>query len=316
VSPDVAASVKARLLADAKKRREEFERTLVRFAGERLLYRLGASDVRRRCLLKGASLLCVWLPDPYRATRDIDLLCSGLGDEGAARALLEKICSVPCPEDGMHFDLSTLSAEPIRADEEYVGVRARFLGYLGKARIRIQIDCGVGDALALAPEEIDYPTLLSGLPAPRLLAYPREVSVAEKLEAMVKLDTRNSRMKDFHDLWALSEAFDFDGPQLRAAISACFARREMPWTHEIPRPLTAGFYEAPQLAARWTSYLRSGAVLALPPRAFEAIGERIIRFFGPLRESIVAGTPFEMHWHAGGPWKPISAARARDDRDG
>ena len=34
MSPDVAASVKARLLAKAKAQREEFERTLLRYAGE------------------------------------------------------------------------------------------------------------------------------------------------------------------------------------------------------------------------------------------------------------------------------------------
>lgn len=36
MSADVAASVKARLLDDARARGEEFERTLVRFAAERL----------------------------------------------------------------------------------------------------------------------------------------------------------------------------------------------------------------------------------------------------------------------------------------
>ena len=47
----VAASIKARLLNQAKAHGEEFERTLTRFAAERLLYRLGASPARERCLL-------------------------------------------------------------------------------------------------------------------------------------------------------------------------------------------------------------------------------------------------------------------------
>lgn len=50
MSPDPAASVRARLLALAKKDGEEFERTLTRFAAERLLFRLGASAARDRCL--------------------------------------------------------------------------------------------------------------------------------------------------------------------------------------------------------------------------------------------------------------------------
>lgn len=86
MSPDVAASVKARLLARARAEGEEFERTLVRYAAERLLYRLGASNVRERCLLKGASLLSAWISDPYRATRDIDLLAFGPSDQEAILA--------------------------------------------------------------------------------------------------------------------------------------------------------------------------------------------------------------------------------------
>ena len=70
-----AASVKARLLALAGG--EDFQRTLTRYAAERLLFRLGTSAVRERFALKGASLLTVWMPDPYRGTKDVDLLASG-----------------------------------------------------------------------------------------------------------------------------------------------------------------------------------------------------------------------------------------------
>lgn len=117
----MAASVKARLLARAKAEREEFERTLTRFAAERLLYRLGASPARQRCLLKGASLLSVWLPDPYRTTRDVDVLAFGASDDGAIRALIEEICAVPCPEDALRFDLSGMRVDVIRAEDEYAG---------------------------------------------------------------------------------------------------------------------------------------------------------------------------------------------------
>src|SRR5438093_13566938 len=184
MSPDIAASVKARLLALAKAQREEFERTLVRYTGERLLYRLGVSPARERCILKGASLLTVWMPDPYRATRDVDVLSFGSPDDTAIRALVEEICSVPCSEDGLRFDPSGLVVEEIRGPEEYPGKRARFLALLGTARIHVQVDFGFGDALVAGPEEIEYPTMLNSLPAPRLRAYPREASVAEKFEAM------------------------------------------------------------------------------------------------------------------------------------
>jgi hypothetical protein len=64
------------------------------------------------------------------------------------------------------------------------------------------------------------------MPAPRLKGYTRETVVAEKFEAMVKLGTLNSRMKDFYDIWLLSRRFSFDGPMLARAVAATFANRK------------------------------------------------------------------------------------------
>jgi hypothetical protein len=247
-------------------------------------------------------LLTVWLPDPYRGTKDVDLLAFGDPSDESLREVLEAVCAVPCPEDGLVFDLSTLRLETIRPEEEYSGKRARFQALLGNTRIGVQLDLGFGDAVVPDPAEITYPTLLNDLPAPELLAYPREAAVAEKFEAMLKLDVRNSRMKDFHDLWALASAFSFEGPVLQAAVAACFQRRGTPWAAEIPTPLTSGFYQRSELAARWAGYLAREAVLVPPPNRFEEIGDVICAFLGPVRESLVAGKPFELRWEPGGPW--------------
>lgn len=303
MSPDVSASVRARLLNHARQRGDEFERTLAQFAGERLLFRLGASAARDRCILKGASLLAVWMPDPYRATRDVDVLASGPSNDAAIRSLIMEICDVECPEDGLRFDLSELTVETIRAEDEYSGKRARFRAFLGTARIPVQLDIGFGDTVVVEPEKITYPTLLPSLPAPFLRAYPREQTLAEKFETMIKLDTQNSRMKDFHDVWALAGAFDFDGAVLQRAVAACFKQRCTPWTAETPRVLTSTFYRVPELATRWRHYLAAGAVLVPPPAQFEEIGERIIGFFGPVREMIVAGQTLSCQWASGGPWR-------------
>lgn len=143
----LSASIRGRLLNQAKAKGEEFERTLTRFAAERLLYRIGASGARDRCILKGASLLSVWLPDPYRATRDVDVLAFGAADDEAIRSLVTEICAARCPEDALSFDLLNLTIEPIRPEDEYSGKRARFRAQLGSARIAVQLDIGFGDAI-------------------------------------------------------------------------------------------------------------------------------------------------------------------------
>lgn len=303
MSPDVAASVQAKLLSRAKATREEFERMLVRYADERFLYRLGVSAARERCILKGAALLTLWLGDPYRATRDVDLLAFGPSSDDAIRSLMHEICAVPCAEDGLRFDLSNLRIEDIRGVEEYRGKRARLVASLGPARISVQIDFGFGDALVAGPEEIEYPTLLDTLPVPRLRAYSREASMAEKFEAMVSLDARNSRMKDFHDVWALSNIFAFDGSTLQAAVAGCFERRRTVWPEALPGVLTPAFYRTTEMESRWRRYLAAGGVFIRPPNPFDIIGERISRFFGPIWASIAAGTLFDQSWKPGASWR-------------
>ncbi len=302
MSPDIAASVKARLLNRARATGEEFELTLARYGAERFLFRMGTSEAGKRCVLKGASLLSLWLDEPYRATRDVDLLATGASDDEAIRMLVAEICGIPCPEDGISYDLASLVIEVIRPEEAYAGKRVRFDALLGKSRIRMQIDIGTGDALTSPVQEVEYPRILETLPAPRVRAYPREAAVAEKCEAMVKLDTRNSRMKDFHDIWALAGAFAFDGPSLQRSVAACFERRGTPWTAEVPRALTPVFYNFPDLQERWQRY-RTASTVMTPPPDFAQVGERIVAFLGPVREAIIVGSAVSGTWPAGGPWQ-------------
>ncbi len=306
MTPNIAASVRARLLNVAKTTGEEFERTLVRFASERWLYRLGQSAVRDRCILKGAALLAVWLPNPHRATRDVDLLGSGASDEDALAKLVSSVCETPCPEDGVTFDIGELSVEPIREEAHYAGMRALFWARLANAKVRMQVDFGFGDAIAHGPELVTLPLMLDALPTTTLRAYPREQSVAEKFEAMVQLEARNSRMKDFHDVWVLAGAFTFEGERLSDAVAECFARRKTAWTDEMPAALTAKFYEDATMRARWASYVKAGVAQDAPPPNFASIGERLISFLGPVRDAVMAGEPMPGRWMPTGEWLKVT----------
>ena len=303
MTTNVAASIRSRLLSRAKAEATEFQLFLDRYACERFLYRLGESEVRDRCILKGASLLALWMEEPYRATRDVDLLVFGANDEENVRGVMTTICNVSCPKDGMALDISTLKVSAIRDGQRYGGQRATLIALLGTARCNIQVDFGFGDVVIPGPEEAQLPTMIDGVPAPFLRTYPQVSCIAEKFESMVQLGIGNSRMKDFYDVWALSEAFAFDGPELQEAVARCFDRRGTPWSAERPDALTPAFYSNPQLQDYWTTYGHQVGLLHLPPSAFEEIGSRIQSFLGPVRDSIVAGEPFDMNWSPGGPWQ-------------
>lgn len=303
MSVNVAASLHGRLLNVAKRTGEEFERALVRYACERWLYRLGQSPHRDRFVLKGASLLSVWLPDPYRVTRDIDLMGFGRIDTDLLRTSLSEIAEVACEEDGVLFDLSDLRIAPIRAESENAGARALFLARLGKARIRMQLDIGFGDFVSSGPENVVLPLMLPTLPSTSLLAYPREQTIAEKFEAMVQLGARNGRMKDFHDVWALSGAFAFARDRLRRAVSGCFERRGVPRMEQRPPVLTDAFYDVREMQQRWSGYRSAGGLLQPTPEHFDEIGERIIGFLLPLWEDVNGGSAQQRDWSPERGWQ-------------
>lgn len=152
------------------------------------------------------------------------------------------------------FDADSVAIAPIREDDAYGGRRVTLRGQLGAARLTIQVDIGIGDAITPGPQSLEYPSLLD-LPRPTLRAYPRETVVAEKLHAMVLLGLRNSRMKDYFDVRALLLEGEMDEGLLGRAIAATFDRRRTKLPEGVPVGLTAAFSTDAQHQARWKAFL-------------------------------------------------------------
>ena len=169
------------------------------------------------------------------------------------------------------------------------------------ARLPIQIDIGFGDAVTPAVQEIDYPSLLD-MPAPRLRAYPPETVVAEKVQALVALGMLNSRMKDFFDLWAISETFSFSGPILAQAIAATFDRRRTDIPTDTPIALTPAFADDAAKQAQWQGFLRRTAI-AMAPGPFAELQATVAAFVLPPVHALVTAKTFDETWTAGGPWR-------------
>ena len=93
---NIAASVKQRLLNLARAEGQLFDVLLVRFALERLLYRLANSKHRDRFILKGGMLVTLWLEEDNRTTRDIDFLGRGDANGESLKAAFAEIMSIEC----------------------------------------------------------------------------------------------------------------------------------------------------------------------------------------------------------------------------
>jgi predicted nucleotidyltransferase component of viral defense system len=292
-----AASVRARLLNLSKQTGEDFQALLNRYAIERFLYRLGASDQSDEFILKGAMLFVVWQGNLHRPTKDLDLLGFGDSTPEAVADRIRAVVRIPS-DDGILFDASSIEAAVIREDAEYEGVRVKLSASLKQARIRLQLDIGFGDVVEPAPARTAYPAILSHVEPPTLRIYPPETVIAEKLQSMVVLDIRNSRMKDFYDLWYLSRHWPFQLAVLRRAVASTFERRRTEVPVGIPFALTEEFLTDEGKRQQWVAFVRRLNLPADTPD-LHALGQELALFVHP----IFAAGKEEATWQPGGSWQ-------------
>lgn len=295
---NLAASVRTRLLNLSRERGEPLDRLMEQYATGRFLYRLAESEYRDRFILKGAQLFRVWSAEHHRPTRDLDLLGFGDSSEATIKSVFTELVQIPInPPDGLLW--GNIETGAIRDDLTYGGVRAVLTVHLAGARISLQIDVGFGDAIT--PEAImtDWRELLD-FPVARLLAYPPESVIAEKLEAAVTLGLQNSRMKDFFDLHWLREHQSFDGGLLLAAVEATFARRGTVIPSTPPTALSEVFSRDDGKTLQWNAFRKKGQLDA--PELPEVIA-RLSEFLLPIFSGEVRG----QIWHPHSGWTTESS---------
>ncbi|MFU8892041.1 MAG: nucleotidyl transferase AbiEii/AbiGii toxin family protein [Luteolibacter sp.] len=295
---NLVASIQDRLRNRSRSEGIELNRVLENFAIARLFARLSASSYRDQFILKGAQLFVLWADAPHRSTRDADFLSFGSPEPAGLESIFNEMCaSETAPSDGLEWLPGKASA--IREDNLYGGVRIKLIARLGSIRIPVQVDVGFGDAITPAAKSAKWPGVLD-FPPVSLLVYCPETTIAEKFHAAVVLETANSRMKDFFDIYWLSCHQTFKGKLLREAIVATFQRRSTELPVTTPIALTNRFYSLPDKQLQWTGFLRKSQ---LDPLDFEIIIRQITRFLLPVMNDEV-----ENHeWHPETGWTEPSS---------
>jgi hypothetical protein len=290
---NVSASVRQRLLNRSKADNRSFNELLQYYAMERFLYRLSLSEYAQYYILKGALMLRAWNSSEFRATMDIDMLGKTENEEGNITSQIRDILALEVEPDGLTFDSQSIQTERITEDADYEGIRVRFRGALGTARISMQIDIGFSDIVYPGPEKAELPCMLDS-PAPSLLCYSRESAIAEKFEAMVKLGQLNSRMKDFYDIWFLSRQFKFQLSSLGEAVKLTFKQRGT----ELSEPIDA--FSADFISSRqpmWAAF-RKRLKQDHVPESFQEIATAVEAFLKP----IIKDASRDIAWNPTGPW--------------
>ena len=280
---NLAASVRQRLLNLSREEGRVFAVVLVTYGLERLIYRLSVSDYQDRFILKGGMLVTLWIADESRVTRDADFLGTGDASVEHLKSVFAKILSLDA-DDGLVFDVDGLTAETIKEEQEYGGIRLKTIAYLGKMPIPITVDIGFGDALTDRNYTIDYPSLLD-MPLATVRAYPPATVVAEKFQAIVALGLVNSRMKDYYDLWAIHNSQSIKVKELDAAIQATFECRGTDIPREIPIGLSDDFVNDEQKIRQWGAYVAS---IDLEGLSLDAVVDAIWSYIAPACERLTS----------------------------
>ncbi len=294
---NLPASIHGRLRNNAKEKGRPFQEILQYYANERFLYRLAQSKHANSFVLKGALIFFAWGIPLERPTRDIDLRGFTLNSLENLTEIIQEICTQPVKPDGMTFEPNSVTGEITIEGANYQGLRLRFWGYLGEARVRMIVDIGFDDPINPSQTMLQYPTILD-MPAPTLPGYPPESVIAEKLESMVSLGIINSRMKDFHDLREISRRFDFEGRVLQDAIVETFRTRNTPIPRERPVALSDTFIEEKE--SLWDAFQRRiDPEQSIP---FGLVIEELTVFLTPVIRATSQDVKFNSYWDAGGKW--------------
>jgi len=246
---------------------------LTLYALEGFLARLAASKYVDDLVLKGGVLMAAFAA--RRPTRDVDLAASGFPndiDEVAER--VRQIVAVGL-DDGLEFDLSSVSGEAIRDEADYTGVRAKVTSRLATARIALHVDVNFGDPIWPAPARTEVPRLLGGVV--QLMGYPDHMVLAEKIVTAVERGTANTRWRDFVDIAALMRTRRIRQSDLAPAIEQVAAYRGI----EL-QPLDVALDGLADVAqTRWTQWRRKQRLETSTPLQFQELLDQIVAFAGP-----------------------------------
>ena len=262
------------------------------YALEGFLTRLSRSPHADRLVLKGGVLLAAY--DARRPTRDVDVQARSIA--GNRDDVLQLVCDIAAGavDDGLVFDTDAATADVIRDDDEYSGVRVTLTATLASAKLSVHIDVNIGDPIWPAPRTVHLPRLLGGTIA--LVGYPLPMVYAEKIITALQRGTANTRWRDFADIYILTRRHTTDGTELQRALAevAAYRRAELsPLADALDGYATLG-------QARWAAWRRKQHLDDRLPSSFADVLEDVVAFADPAISAAAESQEWDPHarrWH-------------------
>ena len=246
-------SITQKLRNKAKELDLNYNLVLSKFFFDEFLKLISISEHRENFMLKGGMLLTYSLGVQNRTTQDIDFLVKGFPIETIKlKKILEGILGDTNKKD-IWFELNG-TANEIRAEDEYGGIRFHVIGHLANIRIPFSIDIATGDPIYPLPKLERYSTILGEVI--ELNMYPLETVLSEKLQTILTRAENNSRSKDFYDIYAiLKNKFEvINIKELKVAVSMTFSYRKTEVSKEKAKVIIRNINEESLIKERWKRY--------------------------------------------------------------
>ena len=246
-------SITQKLRNKAKELDLNYNLVLSKFFFDEFLKIISVSVHRENFMLKGGMLLTFSLGVQNRSTQDIDFLVKGFPIETVKlKKILEEILGDTNKKD-IWFEING-TAEEIRAEDEYGGIRFHLIGHLVNIRIPFSIDIATGDSIYPLPRLERYSTILGD--NIELNMYPLETVLSEKLQTILTRAENNSRSKDFYDIYAiLKNKFEvLNIMELKVAVSMTFSYRKTEISKEKAKFIIRNINEDSLINERWKRY--------------------------------------------------------------
>lgn len=222
---------------------------------ERFLERLSLSQYRNTMILKGGTLVAAMVGLDNRSTMDVDATLKNLPlNEDNARKIVEEITAIHI-EDGMIFEIK--SVMPIMDEADYPGIRIMLDTAIETMHTPLKIDFSTGDVIT--PREVSYSfRLLFEERTISILAYNLETVLAEKLETLFARGTANTRMRDYYDIYVLTntQEHNIDNATLKEAFVNTSAKRGSIGLLSDVHLILKEVAESTVLIDRWKNYQR------------------------------------------------------------
>jgi hypothetical protein len=230
VSRQTRASEAGRAYLDLQNRaraeRRGTQELLTLYVVERWLARLSASPHAHKFVIKGGILLAAY--DARRPTADLDALARSVAnDQNAIVSLVSEIALMPL-DDGVQYQTTTATSRTIRDQHIYSGVRIAMDSTIATATVKFRLDVNFGDPVTPDPGFVILPSLRPSMEPVRVLGYPVETVLAEKIATAIALGPANTRVRDYADIYALTGSHAIAHRTARRALLATTAHRGTP----------------------------------------------------------------------------------------